>query len=142
MMLRRFHIPAPLLLVTLFVACDRPTPLAPGIEAATGGQPGPTVQAPSSTNAVAMSWSQINVGWQDNSSNESGFEVHRSTTGPSGSFTLRAATGPNITRYSDAGLTASTPYCYKIRAFRTIGGNTTYSSFSTTACATTLPPRY
>ena len=139
MMLRRFHIPAPLLLVTLFVACDRLTPLAPGIEAASG-QPGPTVPAPSNTNAVAVSKSQIDVSWRDNSTNESGFELDRSTAGASGAFTLRVTTGPNVTRYSDQGLDPSTQYCYKVRAFQTAGSKASYSSFSNTACATTPAP--
>src|SRR6266699_793694 len=144
MTLARIHIPGPLLLVALFLGCDRPTPLAPGIEAAAGGQPAPTLAAPSNTNALAVSWSQINVGWQDNSSNETGFEVHRSTTGPSGAFALLATTGANATSYGNSGLAGSTPYCYEVRAFRTTGCKTTYSAFSSAACATTpaapVPP--
>jgi len=137
MTLPRFHIPGPLLLVVLFYSCDRPAPLAPGIEAAAGGQPAPTLAAPSNTNALAVSWSQINVAWQDNSSNETGFEVHRSTTGPSGAFALVATTGANATSYGNGGLSGSTQYCYEVRAFRTTGGKTTYSAFSSAACATT-----
>ena len=137
MTLARFHIPGPLLLVVLFYSCDRPAPLAPGIEAAAGGQPGPTVPAPSNNSALAVSWSQINVAWRDNSSNETGFEVHRSTTGPSGAFALLATAGANATSYGNGGLAGSTQYCYEVRAFRTTGGKTTYSAFSSAACATT-----
>jgi hypothetical protein len=127
----------PLLLGAFFVGCDRPDPLAPRIEAAAGGQPGPTVPVPSNTSALAASWSQINVAWRDNSSNETGFEVHRSTTGPSGAFALLATAGANATSYGNSGLSGSTQYCYKVRAFRTTGGKTTYSAFSSAACATT-----
>src|SRR5438132_12264001 len=140
MTLPRFHIPGPLLLVVLFFSCDRPAPLAPGIEAAAGGQPAPTLAAPSNTNALAVSWSQINVAWQDNSSNETGFEVHRSTTGASGSFALLIGVGANVTASSNTGLAGSTQYCHKARAFRITGGNTSYSAFSAAACATTQPP--
>jgi hypothetical protein len=140
MTLARFHIPGPLLLLAVFVGCDRHHPLAPGIEAAVGGQPGPTVPAPSNSNAVAVSSSQINVGWQDNSSNETGFEVYLSTTGPSGSFGAFISLGANVTSYGHTGLAASTQYCYKVRAFRKTGSQTSYSAFSITACATTLPP--
>src|SRR2546430_15800631 len=101
MTLPRFHIPGPLLLVVLFYSCDRPAPLAPGIEAAAGGQPAPTLAAPSNTNALAVSWSQINVAWQDNSSNETGFEVHRSTTGASGRFALFLGVGGDVTAYNN-----------------------------------------
>jgi len=129
MSLHRLGFTYPILLLSfIFVGCDRPAPLAPRIEAAAGGQPGPTVPAPSNTNAVAVSWDQINVGWRDNSSNETGFEVHRSTTGPSGAFALVATTGANGTSYGNGGLSGSTQYCYEVRAFRTTGGKTTYSA--------------
>jgi hypothetical protein len=141
MTLRRSGFACPVLLLSfIFGGCDRPTPLAPGIEAATGGQPGPAVQAPSNTNAVAVSWSQINVGWRDNSSNENGFEVHRSTTGPSGAFTLLASTGAGVTSYSDGSVSGSSQYCYMVRAFRTTGNKKSYSAFSSVACATTPAP--
>jgi len=96
--------------------------------------------APSNTAAVAVSESRTDVSWQDNSTNEMGFEVHRGTTGPSGSYSLLVTRGANASSYSDAALTASTEYCYKIRAFNTSGGSTRYSEFSTAACATTLAP--
>ena len=99
-----------------------------------------TTEAPSVTSATAVSSRQIDVSWQDNSSNETGFEVHRSTGGPSDTFSLLGSTGPGGTSYSDAGLTASTQYCYKTRALRTTGKRTTYSEFSNTACATTHAP--
>ena len=120
----------------LGVGCDNRAPLAPELDARSAGS-GPTPNAPSGTNAVAVSWSQINVSWQDNSSNESGFEVHRSTTGSSGAFTLLASTGANVTSYSNGGLSGSTQYCYKVRAFKVTSGKTTYSAFSGVACATT-----
>ena len=123
-------------LILLLAACDAERPLVPEMRTAVAG--GPTVNAPSGTNATAVSWSQINVGWQDNSSNETGFEVHRSTTGPSGAFALLSSTGANVTSYSNGGLSGSTQYCYTVRAFRTTGGKTSYSAFSSAACATTL----
>src|SRR5712691_11408550 len=129
------------LLVLCVAACDHRAPLAPELDLRSAGA-GPTVNAPSGTNALAVSWNQINVGWQDNSSNETGFEVHRSTTGPSGAFTLLASTAAGIASYGDAGLTPARQYCYKVRAFRRYDGKTSYSAFSNTACATTpaLPP--
>ena len=138
MTLERFYIGGPLLLVALS-GCDRRQPLGPSLEAASYGV-GSSVTAPSNTNATPVSRSRIDVSWQDNSTNETGFEVHRSTSGPTGTFTLRASIGAGVTSYSDVGLTASTQYCYKMRAVRITGGKTTYSDFSAAACATTLPP--
>ena len=93
--------------------------------------------APSGVAAVAVSSSQINLYWTDNSSNEDGFEVHRSVNGAP--FTLLAPTAPNAGSYSNLGLSPATTYCYQVRAYRRTGKNTTYSAFSISACATTAP---
>jgi hypothetical protein len=93
--------------------------------------------APSGLAAVAVSSSQINLYWTDNSSNEDGFEVHRSVNGAP--FTLLAPTAPNAVSYSNLGLSPATSYCYQVRAYRRTGKNTAYSAFSTSACATTAP---
>ena len=128
------------LLAFIFSGCDHKQPTAPSLEAASTAGSGSAPAAPSSTNAVAVSDIRIDVSWQDNSSNETGFEVHRSTTGASGSFALLIGVGANVKAYSNTGLARSTQYCYKVRAFRITGSNTSYSAFSAAACATTLPP--
>lgn len=129
------------LLVLCVVGCDRSQPVEPFVvEAAPTAAAGPKVNAPSNTNALAVSESRIDVSWRDNSSNETGFEVHRSTNAPSGIFTLQAITAANVTSYSDTGLDPATQYCYKVRAVRTTGSNTTYSAFSNTDCESPLPP--
>jgi fibronectin type III domain protein len=139
MSLRHVLLACPILLLSL-AACDRTQPTAPTVEAAYTGAAGPTVKAPSNTNAVAGSESQIDVSWRDNSTNETGFEVHRSASGPGGTFALRASTGANVASYRDTGLTPSTQYCYKVRAFKRADGRRSYSGFSNTACATTPTP--
>jgi hypothetical protein len=116
------------LLVLTMIGCDGRQPLAPSFA---------VVGTPASLTAGPAAFNQIDLIWQENSRNETGFEVHRSTTGSSGSFTLRATTATSTTTYSDFGLTGSTQYCYKVRAFRTTGRKTTYSEFTNTACATT-----
>jgi hypothetical protein len=87
-----------------------------------------------------LSYSRIDVSWRDNSGNESGFEVHRSTTGANGAFTLLAKTGAGVTSYNDVGVAPSTAYCYEVRAFRITGNKTSYSALSNAACATSLAP--
>jgi hypothetical protein len=103
---------------------------------ASGSQPA----SPSNASAVSPSQGRIDISWHDNSGNETGFEVHRSTTGPSGSFTLVATTGRDAVAHSESGLSAATPYCYRIRAARASGKRISYSSFSNVACATTPEP--
>jgi hypothetical protein len=159
MTLHRFCITLSVLLVSLWIGCNSPDPIEPAyqpnmdpgrlsaialgqeavqVASSTGSES--SVKAPSTTNAVAGSESRIDVSWKDNSTNETGFEVHRSTAGVNGAFALWVSTGAGVISYSDAGLTPSTQYCYKVRAFRTMGNKTSYSAFSTTACATTRPP--
>ena len=126
----------------LFISCDESRPLAPNADEpmlATTGTGG--LSAPSDLVATAVSTTQVDLVWQDNSSNESGFEVHRSTTGPAGVFTPHTSTQAGVASYSDIGINHSTHYCYEVRAFRITGRKTSYSQFSTSACATTpVPP--
>jgi titin len=107
------------------------------VQAKTVGQ---LVAAPSGLTAGAVSQTRIDLTWSDNSNNESGFELYRSTSGETGTFELRATPSGNTTGFSDAFAQAGTRYCFKIRAVRTTGLKSTYSGFSTTACATTLEP--
>lgn len=125
------------LLVLSVVGCDHREPLAPDFRASSSSGSSPNVNAPSGTAAVAGSYNQISVSWIDKSTNETGFEVHRSTSGASGPFNLLASLGPNATSYGDGGLIGSSQYCYEIRAFRTTGNKKSYSAFSNVACATT-----
>src|SRR6266581_4800639 len=116
------------LLLISVVGCDGREPLAPSFM---------FVGAPGSFTATAVAFNQINLTWQDNSTNETGFEVYQSTTGPAGSFSFLATTGPRVTSYSDFGVVGSKQYCYEVRAFRTTGRKNNYSDFSAVACATT-----
>ena len=95
------------------------------------------VDVASGITVSAVSPSEIDLTWQYSSTQVTGFQVFRSTTGATGSYSLLASTGATVTSYADVGLTESTTYCYEVRSFRTTGRNTTYSAFSETACATT-----
>jgi Calcineurin-like phosphoesterase/Fibronectin type III domain len=92
--------------------------------------------APSGLSAAAQSPTQINLNWADNSTNEDGFKVERSTDGAS--FTRVATVGPNINAYSDTGLQPATAYHYRVAAFNTSSD----SAYSNTASAATtdFPP--
>ncbi|HWC74310.1 MAG TPA: fibronectin type III domain-containing protein, partial [Gemmatimonadales bacterium] len=96
-----------------------------------------TVNPPASLAAAAVAFNQINLSWQDNATNESGFEVYRSSSGPAGTFALIVTTGAGATSYGDYGLAALTQYCYKLRTVRVTGRKNNYSDYSNVACATT-----
>ena len=90
--------------------------------------------------STPFSYTQIDLTWIDASNSESGYELWRSTTGPTGIFGILATTGSNVTSFSDLNLTALTEYCYRVRLFRRTGRKTSYSAFSNTSCATTPAP--
>jgi hypothetical protein len=88
-------------------------------------------QAPANLAAVAVSTTQINLSWSDNSQNETGFKIERSTDNVN--FAQIATTGSNVTTFSNTGLTPSTRYYYRIRATNAAGD----SQYSNTADAAT-----
>ena len=81
---------------------------------------------PSNLSATAVSRSQINLSWSDNSNNEDGFKIYRNGS-------CRASVGANVTSYHDTGLSCGTSYSYYVTAYNS-GGE---SSPSNTASATT-----
>ncbi|MBA3404318.1 MAG: fibronectin type III domain-containing protein [Gemmatimonadaceae bacterium] len=136
---RVFILPASALLL---VACEN-QPLAPadaGDLSVRAAKSTSSLVAPSNATAVGVSTTQVDVAWQDNSTSESSYEVHRSTTGSAGTYILLARIGANATAHSDQGLAPATQYCYKARAVVVSGRRSTYSEFSNSACAATASP--
>ena len=137
--LRRQWFAVSLLSIAL-TGCDPTQPTAPRIQDQSAASPQTTVNAPSNLSATAASQTRIELAWKDNSSNETGFEIRRSTTGPDGSFPVIATTGASATSYPDTGLSLGTQYCYEVRAFSVGRKTTSYSTSTAPACATTLAP--
>ncbi len=71
--------------------------------------------APSALTATAVSPSQINLTWLDNSTDENGFKIERSTDGVN--FTQIAQVFPNTTSYRNTRLWPGTTYYYRVRAY-------------------------
>lgn len=88
--------------------------------------------APSDLRATAVSDSQIDLAWTDNSENEDEFQIQRKT-GTSADWETLDPTNVDSTAYSDRGLDAETTYVYQIRAANDLGP----SDWSAEASATT-----
>jgi len=86
--------------------------------------------APSNLTGTHVGTSQIDLTWYDNSSNETGFILSRSTNNVN--FTTVVTTGPDVKSYSDTGLLAGTKYYYHVVSFNSFGS----SSFASTAVQT------
>jgi len=89
--------------------------------------------APTSFTVTAASSSQIDLKWEDNAGNETGYRIERSTDNQN--WSLLATTAANATIYSDTGLTEGTSYYYRVQATNGDGD----SAYSSSASATTLP---
>lgn len=101
--------------------------------------------APSQLNTTVISVSQIDLSWTDNSNNEDFFVLERRTS-LTNDWKEIAEIDPNITSYSDKGLSSATTYHYKIRARGTcviiVFPRECFSSYSNEVVATTrqFPP--
>jgi subtilisin len=101
-----------------------------GLVDADGAAPPPPAAPPASASnlqAAAVSSSQINLTWADNSSDETGFRIERCQNAGCSIFGPIATLGPNVTAYSNTGLNASITYRYRVVAFN-VGGDSTPSN--------------
>src|SRR5262249_9035039 len=87
------------------------------------------IEAPTNLTSAATTSTRVLLAWTDASSNESGFNVQRSTDALN--WTPIATTSANVSSYYDTGLSTSTTYYHRVRAFN---GNayTAYTNVSTT----------
>jgi len=88
--------------------------------------------APSNLSATVRPDRKIGLGWTDNSSNETGFELWRSASA-SGTYTIIGSTGAGVVSFIDSTVLPATAYYYEVRAIGQYG----QSAFSSSASATT-----
>jgi hypothetical protein len=91
------------------------------------------IKPPSNLQATATSSSSINITWTDNSDNETGFKIERSSSCSSG-FTQITTINGNTQDYTDTELSAAQFYCYRVRAYN----SEVNSDYSNTTGVTTL----
>ena len=102
----------------------------------TSGFPMADTTAPDAPTALSASSSSaflVGLSWTDNSDNEDGFEIERSTTGSGGPFSLLTIVAANTVAYSDSNVQPETEYCYQVRATNSVGA----SDYTNIDCATT-----
>lgn len=86
--------------------------------------------APSNLKAQALSYKSIQLNWTDNSNNETGFEIWRSTSPANAGAVILATTAPGATSFIDSTASASTQYFYEIRAINQYGASNFTSNYT------------
>ncbi len=93
------------------------------------------LQPPTGLTGADVSSGKINLTWQDNSSNETGFRVYR-RLGNSANWEEAGTSSAAATTFSDGGLSPKTTYRYRVRAFN----STESSAYSNESVSTTQAP--
>jgi hypothetical protein len=97
----------------------------------------PPPAAPTTLVAALQTGPQVQLTWQDNATNETGFVIERATNG--GAFAQIAAPGPRTgtgsVSYTDTTVTAGNTYAYRVKAV-----NGSVSSAYSNTVTVTVPP--
>lgn len=93
--------------------------------------------SPSGLTVTPISNSVIELNWQDNTVNEDGFKIARSTDGIN--YTDIDTVGPDVVTYTDTGLTFNTTYHYQVRGYNTSGDSNTVDGSATTTNSLSAP---
>jgi subtilisin len=86
--------------------------------------------APTNLTVTSTGRNYVSLAWQDNSTNETNFELERCQGSGCTNFSLIATVPANTTTYKDSGLARRTTYSYRVRA-RNSAGASDYSNIVT-----------
>ena len=81
-----------------------------------------SISAPSNLQVQDVTTTSISLSWTDNSDNESGFKIVRSSS-ENGTYSEVGTVGANTTTYTNSGLSSNTSYYYKVRAYNSQGNS-------------------
>ncbi len=96
----------------------------------------PLPSAPSALSAAVMSSTRVDLKWTDNSGNETGFTVERSTDGIL--YSQVALVGANVTQCSDTTVSDARTYTYRVQAYNGSGASA-FSAGVTVSTPAALP---
>jgi hypothetical protein len=85
--------------------------------------------APSNLTAQAVSKTQINLSWTNNSTDQAGVRIERCRGSTCTNFALIATVSGTATTYADSGLSGNTVYQYRVSAYNS-AGNSIYSNIA------------
>lgn len=92
--------------------------------------PGPIPAAPSELSVFMTGTTSVTLKWKDNSTDEAGFQIARSTAG--GPYVVIGQVSANFKTHTDTRLQRATTYSYKVRAVNLSGSGSMYSNAVTT----------
>jgi hypothetical protein len=98
------------------------------------GYSGGAPMEPTSITATPVSDTAIEITWEDNSDNEEGFIIQRSLT--TSNFEDIHTTEPDVTSFTDTGLSSNTRYYYRVMAVNQVADS--WTEYIQTVNATTL----
>lgn len=93
--------------------------------------------APAAMQATAASGTRVNLSWNDQSNNELGFAIERSSDGLN--FVLADTVGAGYRTYSDLRVQPGNTYSYRVRAYNPGGSSGYANTVSVTTPTVTLP---
>ncbi len=88
-----------------------------------GGGSSNVPAAPSGLSGTALSSSEIELSWTDNSGNEDGFSIERSVKIQGQTTVANFTVGSGTESFNDSGLQANTSYKYAVKAFNQYGSS-------------------
>jgi hypothetical protein len=94
---------------------------------------------PSNLSAANLAQTSLTLLWQDNSSNETGFTVEMAADSAFTNILQTITTGANVTTLDFTGLTAGTPYYFRVAAFDLVAPSAWSAPLAVITSPATIP---